>query len=166
MYHSYTVIFKLLFRPLSTVHLPVASARWISFAKLRRRAIKAAMRFLRRHAYFLLSLAVFFCSGILVLWQFRANESAHTRRVEDFILICEEGDAHTRDRLYQQLIQELPDLSDRALVADFTHTGILISSKAADQESLLWKFHLSTKNELRMRAERRLSRVRDQTEKP
>ena len=124
------------------------------------------MRFFRRNQYLLLCLVVLFFSGVLVLWQFKANESAHTQRVENFLLAEENGDAKSGEQLYQRLIQELPGLSDQALVADLARTAMLIDPKAADTGSLVWKYHVSTRNELRKRAEQRLTRTREQAAGP
>ena len=119
--------------------------------------VKAAMQFLRRNRYFLLTLAVLLFSSVMAVRQFQINQSAHAERLEDFILLQEQENPRLTERRYQLLVQELPDLSDKALVDDLQRTAMLVKTPAPD--SLLWKYHVGVRNELRKRSERRLHRV-------
>src|SRR5262245_38149700 len=99
------------------------------------------MRFWRRNQYFLLTLAALILSSVLVVCQFRMNESAHVQRLEDFILLQNRGDTKSCEWLYQRLVQELPGMSDKSLVDDLQRTGMVVDAKTPQLENLVWKFH-------------------------
>lgn len=124
------------------------------------------MQFLRRNQHFLLTLAVLVLASVLVVNQFLARQSAHAKRLEDFILLHEQAETQLCERLYQRLIQELPQLSDRALVQDLQRTAMLVDAKIPQLDSLLWKYHVSVNNELKRRAEKRLAAAHARTESP
>lgn len=117
------------------------------------------MRFLRRYAGLLLFCAVLVLSSVMVVWQFLANLSAHVERREDFIVLHQRGHAKLAEHLYQVLIQTFPRLSDSALWEDAHRTGTLVDAKTPQPESLIWKYHVSVRNELARRTERRLARL-------
>ena len=123
------------------------------------------MRFLRRNQYLLCVAAVLVFSSVMVLRQFMVNQSAHVQMREDFILLQEHGDIKTCERLYQLLIQKLPVLSDNDLVNDLERTAMLVDPKTSESKSLIWKYHVSVKNELQKRSEKRLAEVLEQTQK-
>ena len=115
------------------------------------------MRFLHKYQYLLLFLAVLVCCDILVLRQFQARDVAHVQRREDFLLLHERGETQAEQRLYQALVQELPQLSDRLLADDLQRTGLLVDAKKPEPNNLVWKFHITAGNELRKRAEQRVT---------
>jgi hypothetical protein len=117
------------------------------------------MRFVRRNIYLLLFCAVLFLSSILVVHQYVSNLSAHTERREDFIALHEMGHAKPAEHLYQVLIQTFPKLSDSALWQDVDRTAMLVDAKTPQPESLVWKYHVSLKNELARRTQQRIRRV-------
>lgn len=118
------------------------------------------MRFFRRHQYLLLFLAVLIFSSIMVVRQYRANESAHAQMREDFLLLMERGDTDSAQWVYQRLIQQLPDLNESCLVQDLVRTSMLVDSNmAAHAESLIWKYNVSVKNEIKHRSEGRIARA-------
>jgi hypothetical protein len=124
--------------------------------------VKAAMQFLRRNQFFLLTLAVVLFSSVMAVRQFQTNASAHAERLEDFILLQEQDNPKLAERPYQLLVQELPALSERALVEDLQRTAMLVDAKSPKPDSLLWKYHIGVRNELRKRSERRLHRILEQ----
>lgn len=124
------------------------------------------MQFLRRNQYFLLTLAVLIFSLVMVLRQFLANQSAHAQRLEDFIVLHERGETKLYERRYQLLVQELPAMSERSLVQDLQRTAMLVDAKAQQLDNLLWKYHVSVRNELKRRAEKRLDRALQRAESP
>ncbi len=117
------------------------------------------MRFFRQNTYPLLFLAVLVFSSVMVINQFLANQSAHSRRREDFIVLHERGDDKTAAWLYQRLIQELPGLNERSLVEDLSRTAMLVDPKKPEIENLAWKYYVSVKKELQRRADRRIESV-------
>ena len=117
------------------------------------------MHFLRRNRYALLTVAVLIFSTALVVQQYLSNESAHTRRVEDFLLLQERGEKESCEHLYQMLVQQLPHLNDRSLVQDLLRTGMVVDAKTQQLDNLVWKYHVSVGNELKHRSEKRLEAV-------
>jgi len=117
------------------------------------------MRFLRQNRFVLLFLAVLVFSSVMVVQQFMANQSAHIDRREDFILLHERNEKKACAWLYQRLIQELPTLSDRALMDDVVRTSLLVDPKKPDLENLVWKYYVSVNKEFQRRAEARLNRL-------
>jgi hypothetical protein len=116
------------------------------------------VRFLRRNQYLILTLAVLAFSGVMVLRQFRANEAAHVALREDFILLHERGQIQSCQHLYELLIRQLPDQSDQTLVQDLQRAAMLVDQKnpAPDLDNPVWKYYVSVKRELQMRAEPRI----------
>src|SRR5215467_7312532 len=124
------------------------------------------MRFLRQNRFVLLFLAVLIFSSVMVVRQFMANQSAHIDRREDFILLHDRNEKKACAWLYQRLIQELPGLSDRALMDDVVRTSLLVDPKKPDLENLVWKYYVSVNKEFQRRAQARLSRVIAKAENP
>ena len=127
--------------------------------------VKRGMQFLRRNRYLLCFAAVLVLSSVMVLKQFLANESAHVEMREDFLLLSDRGEVKSSERLYQLLIQQLPDLNDKSLVDDLERTAMLLDPKTPAPDSLVWKFNVSVKNELRNRAEQRVARALERAQK-
>ena len=121
------------------------------------------MQFLRRNHFALLTVAVLIFSSVMVVQQFLANQSAHTRQVEDFLLLHQRGEQKTCAHLYQLLVQQLPHLTDRALVQDLQRTAMILDPKTPQLDNLVWKYHISVKNELRHRSEKRLAALLEET---
>jgi hypothetical protein len=117
------------------------------------------MRFLRRYACLLLFCAVVVLSSVLVVWQFMANLSAHVERREDFIVLQQRGHTKLAEHLYQVLIQTFPKLTDNALWEDAHRTATIVDAKTPQPESLIWKYHVSVRNELARRTELRVARA-------
>ena len=114
------------------------------------------MEFLRRNRYALLLVSVLLFSSVMVVRQYVANQSAHAQAVEDFLLLHERGETKLCEHLYQVLVQRLPHINDRDLVQDLQRTAMVVDVKAPQLDSLIWKYHVSVRNELKQRAEKRL----------
>lgn len=123
------------------------------------------MQFLRRNRFALLTVAVLIFSAVMVVQQFLANQSAHTRQVEDFLLLHERGAKQPCEHLYQLLVQQLPRNSERALVQDLQRMAMVVDLKTPQLDNLAWKYHVSVKNELRQRSEKRLEALLQDTAK-
>ena len=124
------------------------------------------MQFLRRNQYFLLTLAVLVFSSAMVVQQFLANQSAHAQRLEDFLLLHDRKETQLCERRYQLLVQELPDLNDQALVQDLQRTAMAVDTKTQQLDNLVWKYHVSVRNELKRRSEKRLEAALQRAETP
>lgn len=116
------------------------------------------MQFFRRNRYPLLAVAVILFAAILVVQQFQANQAAHTQRVEEFLLLHERGETEPCAHRYQMLVQRLPHLNDRLLTQDLLRTALLVDLQAPPLDNLIWKYHVSVRNELKQRAEKRLAK--------
>jgi hypothetical protein len=114
------------------------------------------MQFLNRNRYALVTIAVLIFSSVMVVQQYLTNQSAHTRQVEDFLLLHERAEKIACDHLYQLLVQQLPHLNDRALVQDLQRTAMVVDGKTPQLDNLVWKYHVGVNNELKRRAEKRL----------
>jgi len=117
------------------------------------------MRFLKRHKFFLVFLGVLVLCSVMVIRQFLVNQWKHVDLREDFILLHDEGQTKGAEQLYQMLIQELPNLPDRALIADEQRLTVLFAQKKPPEEDLLWKYHVSVQNELQSRTNQRVARA-------
>ena len=122
------------------------------------------MRFLRRHAHVFLILAVLVLSSVLVIHQFLANQSAHVEAREDFIVLHQRGHLKIAEHRYQLMIQSLPKLSENELWEDYQRTAMLVDIKTPQMDNLIWKYHVSVKNELDRRIERRVERAIEQAQ--
>jgi len=114
------------------------------------------MQFIRRNRYALLTVAVLMFSLVMVVRQYLARESLRSLKVEEFFLLHEAGATESCEHLYQMLVQQLPDVSNRALVQDLLRTSMIVDTKTPQLENLVWKYHVSVGNELKQRAEKRL----------
>lgn len=121
------------------------------------------MLFLRRQRHLLLVLVALMLSSVLVVQQYLTNESAHAARLEDFIVLHERGETKLAERRYQLLVQELPHLSERALVADLQRTALLLETNPSATDSLPWKYQTGVRNELKRRADRRVTKLLQET---
>ncbi len=118
--------------------------------------VKRVMRFLRRNQYLLLFAAMLVFSAVMVIRQFVINQSTHIELREDFILLCERNEMKASQRLYDQLMRELPSLSEPSLVTDLQRAAMLVDPKTPAPENLLWKYYAAVKSEMEKRSEQRL----------
>ena len=124
------------------------------------------MQFLRRNQYLLLALATLIFASVMVVRQFLANQSAHVQRLEDFLLLHDRGEMKLCEHRYQLLVQELPELNDRALVQDLQRTAMVVDAKTPQLDNLVWKYHVSVRNELKRRSEKRLEAAPQHAQTP
>lgn len=117
------------------------------------------MRFLKRHQFFLVFVAVLLLCSVMVIRQYLVNEHQHVDLREDFIVLCEEGKVQGAERLYQMLVQELPKVADRVLVDDEQRLAFALSQKQLMDADLLRKYYVSVQNELKQRIPGRVARA-------
>jgi hypothetical protein len=117
------------------------------------------MRFVRHHKFFLVFLASLILCSALVIRQYLVNQWEHVDLREDFILLHDQGQFRGEERLYQMLVQELPDLPDRVLIADQQRLTILFLRQKPPPEDLLWKYYVSVQNELQRRTDERMTQA-------
>ena len=123
------------------------------------------MRFARRNRSALLVVAVLLVANMLVLRQYRVNASAHRELREDLILLSEAGHSKEAAWTYEKLVQDLPRLSDQALLDELGRTGALVDEKTPQLDNLVWKYHWAVKRNLEKRSEERLARALKRAER-
>lgn len=115
------------------------------------------MQFLRRNRHALLTVVILILSAVLVVQQYLANQSAHSEQVEDFLLLHTRAEKSACEHLYQVLVQHLPRIDNRALVQDLLRTAMVVDTKTPQLDNLVWKYHVSVRNELKRRSEQRVN---------
>ena len=95
----------------------------------------------------------------MVIRQYLAAQWKHVDLREDFVLLHDQGQAKSAERLYQLLIVELPYLPDRALVDDDQRLGLFLAQKNLPDSDLICKYRISVENELQKRVPERVKRA-------
>jgi hypothetical protein len=117
------------------------------------------MRFVKRHRYVLGFLAVLLLCSVMVQWQVLRNQSRRVQMREDFIMLQQRGHVKPAERFYQLLVQSLPEQQDKCLLEDFQRTAMLVDTNKAQLDSLIWKYHISVRNEIKQRTEKRVAKL-------
>ena len=117
------------------------------------------MRFLKRNQFLLIFVATLIFCSVIVIRQFLANEWGHVDLLEDFIVLHDTGKTRGEERLYQMLVQELPGLPSRVLIADKQQLTLQFSTNKPPPEDLVWKYYISVQNELKSRTDERVAQA-------
>jgi len=117
------------------------------------------MRFVKRHRYVLGFLAVLLLCSVMVQWQVLRNQSRRVQMREDFIMLQQRGHTKPAERFYQLLVQSLPEQQDKCLLEDFQRTAMLVDTNKAQLDNLIWKYHISVRNEIKQRTEKRVAKL-------
>jgi hypothetical protein len=118
-----------------------------------------AMYFLRRYRYVWLFLVMLVFCSVMVVRQFSRNAEKHVEMREAFILLHSRGYTNQAARLFQRLINDIPDLSNRQLVDDFQRSMILVDPSIKNEANLIWKYHWTVSNEMEKRSDNSLKRA-------
>ena len=105
------------------------------------------MQFLRRNRFSLIFLALLIFCSAMVVRQFMANQSKHVELRENFILLSKDY-PEKAERLYKRLLRELEGLPNKALMDDYQRTFMLVYPATQPPDNLIWKYHLTVRNEL------------------
>jgi hypothetical protein len=124
------------------------------------------MRFLRQYRFALLFLLLLVFCSVMVIRQFNAKQSRHAEVREAFILLYTRGYTNEASRLYQRLLRESSDLSNRQLQDDFQRTLLLVDPGGKHPENLIWRYHWTVSNELERRSESTLQHALKLAEEP
>ena len=124
------------------------------------------MRFLVECKFALFFAAVLTFCSVMVLRQARTNQSAHAELREAFILLQSRGYTNQAQRLYNRLLRDLQDISNRDLREDFQRTLTLVDPSVQQPQNLIWKYHWTVSNELEKRSEGSLARALDLAKQP
>lgn len=103
-------------------------------------------------------LLLVFCS-VMVIRQFRLNDSKHVELREAFILLYIKGypEAH---KIYQKLLSEAPNLSDKQLMDDFYRTLMIVDPTTKQTNNLIYNYHWYVSEQLNKRSESTLMHAR------
>ena len=115
--------------------------------------------FIRRNRVFLVFAGLLVACSVLVILQFQANKRKHVELREAFILLESKGYRPEAQRLYQRLLGQLEDLSDRALLDDFERTLTLVNPSEPEPDNLIWRYHWTVSNEMEKRSHAALQRA-------
>ena len=118
------------------------------------------MHIFRRHRILLTFLIVLVFCSVMVIQGFRARQVRHVELREALILLQSRGYTNEADRLYNRLLRDLPELSNRNLLDDFQRSRILVDPSMQHPENPVWRYHWVVSNELEKRSESTLVRAR------
>ena len=110
------------------------------------------MRFFRGNRFALIFFALLIFCSAMVVSQFMANQSKHVELRENFILLSKDY-PEKAERLYKRLLRELEGLPNKALMDDYQRTFMLVYPATQQPDNLIWKYHLTVRNELVKRSE-------------
>ena len=74
-------------------------------------------------------------------------------------MLQQRGHVKPAERFYQLLVQSLPEVQDKCLLEDFQRTGTLVDTNKPQLENLIWKYHISVRNEMKQRTEKRVAKL-------
>lgn len=118
------------------------------------------MRNFRQNKLLLSFLAVLVFCSVMVIRQYRANQSLHVELREAFILLYTKGYKPESARIYDRLLRDTEKLSNRQLIDDFQRTLMLVDPLATNQtNNLIYNYHWTVSTELDRRSESTLRRA-------
>jgi uncharacterized protein YpbB len=117
------------------------------------------MRFLLECKFALIFAAVLTFCSVMVLRQATVNQSAHGELREAFIILHSRGYTNQAQRLYNRLLRNLQEMSNKDLREDFQRTLTLIDPSVQQPNNPVWKYHWTVSNELEKRSESSLARA-------
>src|SRR5262249_13871999 len=118
------------------------------------------MQFLREHRFLFLFLALLVFCSVMVVRQYRSNQSRHDELRDAFILLYTKGYDREARRIYQSLIRDCYKLSSEQLNRDFYRTLVLIDPLATNQtNNLIYNYHWTVSKEMDKRLDRTLRRA-------
>ena len=95
----------------------------------------------------------------MVLRQFNVNGSHHVELREAFILLQTRGYTNQALRLYERLLDEIPEEPSRMLLDDFQRTLMIVDPGTDHSANLIWKYHWTVSNEMEKRSPSTLRRA-------
>src|SRR5438477_7062740 len=111
---------------------------------------------------FILSFAaVLTACSLMVIRQAQLKQMQRVELREAFILLHTRGYKEEAQRLYNRLLRDLEQSTNRELFDDFQRTLILVDPTTQHPENLIWKYHWTVSNELERREERSLKRAHE-----
>ena len=111
------------------------------------------MNFFRQHRFTLVLLLLLVAGSVVGIRQLNARPSRHVELREAFILLHTRGYANQAFRLYERLLNDLQDISNKQLIDDFQRTLLVVDPSVKQPGNLIWKYHWTVSNELERRSE-------------
>ena len=115
--------------------------------------------FFRQYRVMLVIMLLLVVASILLIQRFHVRQSRHVEIREAFILLHTRGYTNEATRLYQKLLNNLQNLSNKQVMDDFQRTLLLVDPSAYQPSNLLWKYHWTVSNEMDKRSESTLMRA-------
>jgi hypothetical protein len=115
--------------------------------------------FWRQYRYVLLAMAVLVIASVIIVRRLNTGQSRHVEVREAFILLHTRGYTNQAQRLYEHLLRDLQQISNKELIDDFQRTLLVVDPAANEPENLIWKYHWTVSNELERRSESTLLRA-------
>jgi hypothetical protein len=119
------------------------------------------MRFLLEFKFVLIFAAVLTFCSVMVVRQTQVKLAEHVEVREAFILLHSRGYKEEAVRLYNRLLRDMQDFTNKELVDDFQRTLMLVDPTTQHPENLIWKYHWTVSNELERREESTLKRAHE-----
>src|SRR5258708_9849325 len=119
------------------------------------------MRFLLEFKVALIFAVVLAFCSVMVLRQVQVNQTKHVEVREAFILIHSRGYREEAQRLYNRLLRDMQDFSNKQLDDDFQRTLMLVDPAVLQTTNLIWKYHWTVSNELERREASILKRAHE-----
>jgi hypothetical protein len=119
------------------------------------------MRFLLEYKFILSFAAVLTFCSVMVVRQIEVNQAKHVEVREAFILLFSRGYKDEAQRLYNRLLRDMQDFSNKELFDDFQRTLMLVDPTTQHPDNLIWKYHWTVSNELERREEHTLKRAHE-----
>lgn len=111
------------------------------------------MRFVLEFKFVLIFAALLTFCSVMVLRQFRVNQSKHAELREAFIMLYVKGYSPPAQRLYNRLLRDLETCSNKELLDDFQRTLVLVDPTSQQPQNLIWKYHWTVSKEMEKRSE-------------
>jgi hypothetical protein len=117
------------------------------------------MSFFRQYRFVLAGLLVLVVSSVVAIHHLSARSSRHVDLREAFVLLHTRGYTNQAFRIYERLLVDLQDVSNKQLIDDFQRTLQLVDPGISQPQNLVWKYHWTVSNELERRSESTLQRA-------
>src|SRR5688572_12224444 len=104
-------------------------------------------------------MGVLVLASVLVIKRLNTQQSRHAELREAFILLHTRGYTNQTQRLYEHLLRDLQNISNKELMDDFQRTLLVVDPAAHQPDNLIWKYHWTVSNELERRSESTLVRA-------
>ena len=114
------------------------------------------MHLLQQHKFTIAFLALLVFCSVMVIRQFKVNQSKHAEILDAFILLHTKGYTNQAHRLYTRLLDNLDKLPNKTLFEDFQRTLMVVDPTLHQPDNLIWKYHWTVSLELEKRDERNL----------